>query len=58
LAHSCHPYNAELAEHALARGRTLHSVQAVPSAGAVFNAVTALLGWRTARRLQVLSGQP
>jgi hypothetical protein len=58
LAHACYPYDRSLAETALARGRALHPVRIRPDGGATFRAISKLLGWRLARRLQVASGRP
>jgi glycosyltransferase involved in cell wall biosynthesis len=57
-AHACYPYDRDLAETALARACALHSVRIRPDGGAVFRALSKLLGWRLARRLQVASGRP
>ncbi len=57
-AHACYPYDRALAEAALARARALHPVRIRPDGGATFRAISKLLGWRLARRLQVASGRP
>lgn len=58
LAHACYPYDQALAERALARAKALHDVQTRPSGGPAFQVALRLLGWRAARRLQVVSGRP
>jgi glycosyltransferase involved in cell wall biosynthesis len=58
LAHASYPYDADLAERALARARRLHRVDIRPNGGRAFTVVSRVLGWRTARRLQVASGRP
>lgn len=58
FAHACYPYDRAIAEKALARARALHPVEIVPGGGPSFKAMRRLLGWRTARRLQVASGRP
>jgi glycosyltransferase involved in cell wall biosynthesis len=58
LAHSCYPYDAGLAECALARARAIHPVAVRPTGGPVFAAVSLIVGWRAARRLQVAAGRP
>jgi glycosyltransferase involved in cell wall biosynthesis len=57
LAYACHPYDSLIAERALVRAKTLHSVSISPEGGAVFRALSRLIGWRTARRLQIVSGR-
>ena len=57
LAHACYPYAPDIAEDALRRARVLHEVSIVPSGGRTFKLVSSLIGWRMARRLQVLSGR-
>ena len=57
FAHACYPYVPELAERALANARALHAVTISPYAGPGFNLVSALVGWRIARRLQVATGR-
>jgi glycosyltransferase involved in cell wall biosynthesis len=58
LAHACHPYDSALAAAALARARGLHPVRVWPDGGFGFRALSRLIGWRAARRLQVTSGRP
>ena len=58
FAHAAYPYDADLAESALAHARDLHGVAIRPGGGPAFHAVSRLLGWRFARRLQVASGRP
>ena len=58
VAHMAYPYDRRLAERALARARQLHPVTIRPEGGATFRVASRLLGWRTARRLQVISGRP
>jgi glycosyltransferase involved in cell wall biosynthesis len=58
LAHACYPYDCALAEAALARARSLHPVGIRPDGGFRFRVLSRLIGWRAARRLQVVSGRP
>jgi glycosyltransferase involved in cell wall biosynthesis len=58
IAHGCFPYDKNLAERALDRARMLHHVRISPDGGTLFRLTAALLGWKTARRLQVASGRP
>lgn len=58
LAHGAYPYAPAIAENALARARALHPAVIMPGGGAAFRALSRLVGWRTARRLQVASGRP
>ena len=58
LAHACYPYEADIAERALARARSLHAVKIHPDGGPAFKVASRLIGWRSARRLQVASGRP
>ncbi len=58
LAHGAYPYAPAVAEEALTRGRALHPAVIRPGGGRAFKALSRLLGWRTARRLQVAAGQP
>ena len=58
FAHASYPYDADLAEGALARARELHPATIRPGGGPAFHAVSRLVGWRFARRLQVASGRP
>ncbi|HEY2482635.1 MAG TPA: glycosyltransferase family A protein [Caulobacteraceae bacterium] len=56
LAHAAYPYDAILAERALDRARDLHSFTIGPGGGPKFRLASLLLGWRAARRLQVMCG--
>jgi glycosyltransferase involved in cell wall biosynthesis len=58
MAHGCYPYDTALAEQALARARALHSISIRPDGGPAFRVASRLIGWRNARRLQVVSGRP
>jgi glycosyltransferase involved in cell wall biosynthesis len=58
LAHASYPYAPGLAERALARARALHPLVIRPGGGLAFAAVSRVVGWRAARRLQVASGRP
>ena len=58
MAHGCYPYNSLLAERALARARALHPITIHPDGGPAFKIASRLIGWRSARRLQVISGRP
>jgi glycosyltransferase involved in cell wall biosynthesis len=58
MAHGCYPYDPRLAERALTRARALHSITIRPDGGPAFRAASRLIGWRIARRLQVVSGRP
>jgi glycosyltransferase involved in cell wall biosynthesis len=57
LAHSCYPYNPELAEKALARAGVLHKMKILPDGGVRFKILCRILGWRLARKLQVITGR-
>lgn len=57
-AHSCYPYEPRIANEALARARRLHRVEIRPSGGVAFKALSRVIGWRLARRLQVATGRP
>lgn len=57
LAHGAYPYAPTIAEKALARARALHPVVIRPGGGPAFKALSRVVGWRTARRLQVASGR-
>lgn len=57
MAHACYPYDAKLANMALRRAQSLHSVRVRPGGGAVFRVVSRLLGWKVARILQRVSGR-
>jgi glycosyltransferase involved in cell wall biosynthesis len=58
LAHACYPYAPAIANDALRRARELSDVTIRPSGGLAFKAVSGILGWKMARRLQVWSGRP
>jgi glycosyltransferase involved in cell wall biosynthesis len=58
FAHASYPYVPVLADHAMARAQALHAVTIRPGGGRAFKAASRLIGWRAARRLQVLSGRP
>jgi glycosyltransferase involved in cell wall biosynthesis len=58
LAHGAHPYDAGLAESAMRRAVALDPVRIRPGGGPAFAAISWLIGWRAARKLQVLSGRP
>jgi glycosyltransferase involved in cell wall biosynthesis len=58
LAHLAYPYDAAIAEKALARARALHPAEIPPDGGPAFKVLSRLIGWRAARRLQVASGRP
>jgi len=58
LAHACYPYDPPLAERALSHARALHPEIIRPQGGVAFMILSRLLGWRTARRLQVVGGRP
>ena len=58
LAHYSYPYDRPLALEALRKARTLHPVEIRPGGGGLFQIVSALVGWKLARRLQVWSGRP
>jgi glycosyltransferase involved in cell wall biosynthesis len=57
LAHACYPYDSPLAERALERANALHPIMIDPDGGHLFKIVSRMLGWRIARRLQVVSGR-
>ena len=58
LAHAAFPYHSRLAEQALKRAHSLHSVKIRPGGGPAFHIAALLLGWRAARKLQVAAGRP
>jgi glycosyltransferase involved in cell wall biosynthesis len=57
LAHGAYPYDPALAERALARAHSLHSVRIMPAGGLRFQWLSRIIGWRAARRLQIASGR-
>jgi glycosyltransferase involved in cell wall biosynthesis len=58
FAHACYPYDPVLAKTAIARARRLHNVEVQAEGGYIFRMVSQFVGWRAARRLQVISGRP
>jgi glycosyltransferase involved in cell wall biosynthesis len=58
FAHSCYPYDSKLSGCALARARALHTVTVRPDGGPSFKIASRIVGWRIARKLQVLTGRP
>jgi glycosyltransferase involved in cell wall biosynthesis len=58
LSHSCYPYDPELSARALARAREIHTVTIRPDGGWAFKIASQLVGWRVARKLQVMTGRP
>ena len=57
LAHGAYPYDPALAERALARAHQLHTVRIMPGGGWRLRWLSRIVGWRAARRLQVVSGR-
>lgn len=57
LAHASYPYYKSLADQALVRASQLHQVRLVPEGGPTFKLASRVLGWKTARLLQRLSGR-
>lgn len=57
IAHAAYPYAPDIANHALGRARALGGARRRPEGGPAFRAVSRLLGWKAARRLQRLSGR-
>lgn len=58
LAHASYPYASDIAELALRRAERLHAVKIRPGGGVAFRILSRAIGWRSARRLQLLSGRP
>jgi glycosyltransferase involved in cell wall biosynthesis len=58
FAHFAYPYDRLTATQALERARSLHAVRIRPGGGFRFRALSRIVGWRTARVLQVASGRP
>ena len=58
LAHSCYPYESKLSARALERARALHPVTIRPDGGPSFKIASRIVGWRVARKLQVMTGRP
>lgn len=58
LAHGSYPYDSELSARALARARAIHPVTIRPDGGRAFKIASHIVGWRVARKLQVMSGRP
>ena len=57
LAHGCYPYDRNLSARALSRARALHPVTVEPDGGRAFKLASQIVGWRLARRLQVMTGR-
>jgi hypothetical protein len=57
LAHAAYPYDPVLAEGCVRRARELDPVKVWPDGGPAFKLLSRLIGWRAARRLQVVSGR-
>jgi glycosyltransferase involved in cell wall biosynthesis len=57
LAHGAYPYASELAERALSRSQELYPISIMPGGGIRFRWLSRIIGWRAARRLQVVSGR-
>jgi hypothetical protein len=57
FAHGCYPYDAGLANEALARARALDPVEIRPDGGVAFRTLARVVGWKLARRLQVATGR-
>ena len=58
LAHSCYPYDPKLSSRALEGARALHAVTIQPEGGPSFKIASRIVGWRVARKLQVMTGRP
>ena len=58
LAHACYPYCRSVANQALERASRMHRDQLQPDGGPMFKMIAGVLGWKTARVLQRLSGRP
>jgi glycosyltransferase involved in cell wall biosynthesis len=58
FAHACYPYDARMGNEALARAHRLDPSEIRPSGGVAFKALSRVLGWKLARRLQVAFGRP
>jgi glycosyltransferase involved in cell wall biosynthesis len=58
FAHFSYPYDCPIATRALERAGALHPVRIRPDGGLRFRALSRMIGWRTARVLQVRSGRP
>lgn len=58
FAHASYPYVPGLATEALRHSGALHRDALAPEGGRAFRIVSALFGWKLARRLQVWSGRP
>jgi glycosyltransferase involved in cell wall biosynthesis len=58
VAHASYPYAPKVAERALARAESLHPIRIRPDGGRAFKVASRLVGWRLARRMQVMSGRP
>ena len=57
LAHGCYPYDSKLSARALARARALHAITVRPDGGRTFKIASYVVGWRIARKLQVMTGR-
>jgi len=57
LAQGCYPYERKLGSEALRRANLLHADRLSLPGGLIYNLISATLGWKVARSLQVLSGR-
>ena len=57
LANSCYPYQRALGSEAQRRAELLHADRLYMPAGPAYNLISAILGWKTARSLQVMFGR-
>jgi glycosyltransferase involved in cell wall biosynthesis len=57
LSHAAYPYDPVIAERALERARQIHTVRITPGGGPTFRLLSRVIGWRAARKLQVLLGR-
>lgn len=58
FAHASYPYSRDLSNQALENAASLHPDRLVPEGGSFFKFAARILGWKTARTLQRLSGRP
>jgi glycosyltransferase involved in cell wall biosynthesis len=58
LAHGCYPYESKLSARSLERAHALHAVTIQPDGGPSFKIASRIVGWRVARKLQVMTGRP
>lgn len=58
FAHGCYPYDQSMANEALARAARLHPATIRPGGGPAFRMLSKVIGWKLARKLQVVSGRP